>query len=345
MYCGGFSMHSTKKVRIAVDAMGGDYAPEEIIKGSVQAAKDYGLEIILVGAKTRIDQVLNKLDTTGLAISLIDAPDVILNEEQPAYAVFRKPNSSIVIAAKQVKEGKADAVLSAGSTGACMVSALQYLGTLPGIERPIAGGNFLQITPQTVAFDLGANVGSQPRHLVTYAVAGIAFAKCFLGIPEPTVGLLNVGAEEGKGDDLVKETYKLLKNSSMKFIGNVEGMDVPLGKANVVVCDGFVGNVMVKLCEGLGQTLSHWLEQELKDKVAPDILENISRKLYFAISPAQVMGGGPLLGVNGIFTKAHGNSKAPQIANTLKTAQKAVETGFVNIFREELEKVNQQNTA
>lgn len=335
-------MQPTRKIRIAVDAMGGDYAPEEVVKGSVQATIDFGLEIILVGSQSKLDQELKKLNTTGLPISVVDAPDVILNEEQPAYAVFRKPNSSVVIATKLVKEGKADAVISAGSTGACMVSALQYLGALPGIERPIAGGNFLQITPQTVALDLGANVGSQPHHLVTYAVAGITYAKCFLGIPEPTVGLLNVGSEEGKGDDLAKETYKLLKNSSMNFIGNVEGMDVPLGKANVVVCDGFVGNVMVKLCEGLGQTLSRWLSQELKDKVAPDILENVSRKLYLSISPALVMGGGPLLGVNGVFAKAHGNSKAPQITSTLKTAKQAVESGFVNIFLEELEKVQKQ---
>lgn len=337
-------MQTSKKIRIAVDAMGGDYAPEEVVKGSIHAVRELGVEIILVGAKMKIEQELKKLDTAGLPVSIVDAPDVIANEEQPAYAVFRKPNSSVVIATRLVKEGKADAAMSAGSTGACMVSALQYLGALPGIERPIAGGAFLQIAPKTVVMDLGANVGSQPHHLVNYAVAGIAFSKCFLGVTDPTVALLNVGAEEGKGDDLAKEAYKLLKNSGMNFIGNVEGMDIPLGKANVVVCDGFVGNVMVKLCEGLGQMLSRWLGKELKDKVAPDILEDVSRKLYRTISPALVMGGGPLLGVNGVFAKAHGSSKAVQVVGTLKTVKQAVESGFVNIFREELEKVQKKSS-
>jgi len=237
-----------------------------------------------------------------------------------------------------VKNGEADAMISAGSTGALMVAALQYLGTLSGIERPMAGGAFLQLAPKTVTLDLGANVGCRPYHLVDFAVAGSVFAKTFLGIDNPTVGLLNVGAEEGKGNELAKEAYLLLKKSGLNFIGNVEGMDIPGGKANVIVCDGFVGNILVKFCEGLGRITSKWLTKELKDNLNPSDLEKVTRKLYSLMSPAEVMGGGPLWGVDGVAAVAHGNSRAPQIVGTIKQAKIAVESSFVDTLRTELEK-------
>src|SRR4030042_1461374 len=247
------------KLTIAVDAMGGDFAPTEIVKGAIQAARELGVAIIFTGPVNEVKIEIANHDTNGLEVSVVDASDVIRDGEEPAFAVMRRPNNSMAVATRLVKEGKADAVASAGNTGASMVCALQYLGTLPGIERPVACGAFLGLSPNTVVLDLGANVGIKPFQLLNFAVAGSVYARTFHGVDNPTIGLLSVGAEEGKGNDLVKEAYPLLKKSGLNFIGNVEGMDIVFGKANVIVCDGFVGNVLVKYSEGLGHALSRWL--------------------------------------------------------------------------------------
>ena len=331
-----------KLIKVAVDAMGGDYAPSEIVNGAVQAAKELGVEIMLVGIKADVEAELDKIDTTNLPIRLVEASEIIKDDEEPAFAVMRKPNSSVALAAKLVKQGEADAMLSAGSTGALMVSALQYIGTLPGIERPVVGGAFLQLAPNCVVLDLGANVGCQPYQLVNFAVVGIVYARSFLGIDNPTVGLLNVGTEEGKGTEQAKEAYSLLKKSGLNFIGNVEGMDIPRGKANVIVCDGFVGNILVKFCEGLGRLVSKWIIRELKDNLNEDNTEKLANKLYRLMSPGVVMGGGPLLGVDGVAAVAHGSSRASQIFGTIKQAKLAVESGFVDTLRAELEKVQEK---
>jgi glycerol-3-phosphate acyltransferase PlsX len=327
------------QIKIAIDAMGGDYAPEEIVKGSVEAAKSLNVEIILVGTKEDIEAELAKLDTSQLPVSIKEATDIIKDGEEPAFAVMRKPNSSVALAARMVKGGEADAMVSAGSTGAVMVAGLQYVGALPGIERPMAGGAFVQLAPNTVVLDLGANVGCQPYHLIDFAVAGTVYAKVFLGIDNPTVGLLNVGAEEGKGNDMVKEAYPMLKNSGLNFVGNVEGMDIPLGRANVIVCDGFIGNILVKFCEGLGRVVSKWIGTELKDKMDKSEIEKAADKLYRLMSPAVAIGGGPLWGVDGVVTVAHGSSRATQITGTINQAKIAVESGFVKQLATELKKV------
>ncbi len=336
------SASKQQPVKIAVDAMGGDFAPGEIVKGSVQAARDLGVEIILVGIKAEIEGELNKLDTTNLPISLVEASEVIKEGEESAFAVMRKPNSSVAVATKLVKDGEADAVVSAGSTGASMVCALQYLGTLAGIERPVAGGVFLQLAPKTVVLDLGANVGCIPYQLVDFAIAGSVYAKSFLGIDEPTIGLLNVGAEEDKGDKLAKAAYPLLKRSGLNFIGNVEGMDIPLEKANVIVCDGFVGNILIKFCEGVSIAVSRWLGQELGKHISPSDLESVTTKLQGLMSPAVALGGGPLVGVNGVASVAHGSSRATQIVGTIRNTKIALETDFVNKLRAELQKVQER---
>lgn len=341
----GKSGNASRRVRVAVDAMGGDFAPAEVVSGAVQAAKDLGVEIILAGSKADIEREIAKTDITNLPIRLAEASEVIMDGEQPAIAVMRKPNSSMAVATRLVKEGEADAVISAGSTGAVMVCALQYLGTLPGIERPVAAGPFLGLSPKTVVLDLGANVGCQPYQMVNFAVAGIVYAKTFLGIENPTVGLLNVGAEEGKGNDFAKEAYPLLKKSGLNFIGNVEGMDIVFGKANVIVCDGFVGNILVKFCEGLGRTVNRWLTGELKEKLSSVDLENMTTRLYRLMSPGVAMGGGPLWGVNGVVAIAHGASRAPQIVGTIKQAKLAVESKFVDTLRVELQKVQKTISA
>jgi glycerol-3-phosphate acyltransferase PlsX len=327
------------RIKIAVDAMGGDYAPEEIVKGSVEASKSLNVEIILVGTKEDIEAELAKIDAAQLPVSIKEATDIIKDGEEPAFAVMRKPNSSVALAARMVKGGEADAMVSAGSTGAVMVAGLQYVGALPGIERPMAGGAFVQLAPNTVVLDLGANVGCQPYHLIDFAVAGTVYAKVFLGIDNPTVGLLNVGAEEGKGNDMVKEAYPMLKNSGLNFMGNVEGMDIPLGRANVIVCDGFIGNILVKFCEGLGRVVSKWIGTELKDKMDKSEIEKAADKLYRLMSPAVAIGGGPLWGVDGVVTVAHGSSRAAQITGTINQAKIAVESGFVKQLATELKKV------
>lgn len=332
------SKDSGQLVRIAVDAMGGDHAPHEIVRGAVQASREFGVEIILVGSVSEVEREFSRHDTVGLPIRLVDASDIIKDGEQPVIAVMRKPNSSIAVATKLVGSGEADAMVSAGSTGACMVCAMQQLGTLPGMDRPTAGGPFLHLSPTTSVFDMGPNVYCQPEQLVNFAVAGCVFSRSFLGIENPTVGLLNVGSEEGKGNQLAKEAYPLLQKSGLNFIGNVEGMDIPKGSANVIVCDGFVGNILVKFCEGLGEIVKDWLLQELKGSVSQDKLEEVATKLWLSMSPGTVMGGGPLWGVNGLVMVCHGNSKASQIAYTIKEAKACVEKGFIDLLRSELEK-------
>jgi glycerol-3-phosphate acyltransferase PlsX len=242
-------------MKIAVDAMGGDFAPGEIIKGSVMGARDYGVGVILVGPEDRIKQELDKYDTSGLDIEVLHTDEYLIEGEQPAYALRTKRKASIALAVKQVKEGKAQAAVGVGATGGVIAAALTYLGTIEGISRPVIGGQFLGFTPNMVTMDLGGNVDCRPDQLVDFAIVGTVYARKILGIENPRVGLLSVGAEEGKGNEQVKATFPLLKASGLNFIGNLEGHDVPAGKADVVICDGFIGNVMAKFCEGLGTTI------------------------------------------------------------------------------------------
>ncbi len=328
----------SRRFTVSVDAMGGDFAPAEVVKGSVDAAREMDIVLKLAGAKDAVEAELAKLDTTGLDIAVIDAPDVIKDGEEPAMAVMRRPGSSVVVATNLVKDGAADAVISAGSTGAFMVAAMQFLGRLPGVERPMIGGPFLGLAPGTVILDLGANVGVQPYHLLNFAVAGAVYAESFLGIENPTVGILSVGAEEGKGNELTKEAAPLLKKSGLNFIGNVEGMDIPFGRANVVVCDGFVGNILVKFCEGLGRSVSQWVGGELAADLSPERLEKVSSRLYRLLSPGVVLGGGPMWGVDGVACVAHGASRAAQITGTFRQALEAHQSGFVGKLRDALEK-------
>jgi glycerol-3-phosphate acyltransferase PlsX len=333
-------LENGQRTRIAVDAMGGDYAPGEVVEGAIQAAREHDVEIILAGPIAEIEREAGRHDTGDLHIRLVDASEVIQDGEHPVLAAMRKPNNSIAVGTKLVRDGEADAMVSAGSTGACMVCAMQYLGCLEGVDRPIAGGPFLQLTPETAVWDMGANVQCQPYQLVNFAVVGSVYAKRFLGIEDPTVGLLNVGSEEGKGNQLAKEAYPLLQKSGLNFIGNLEGMDVAKGKANVIVCDGFVGNILLKFCEGLGEIVRDWLGQELEGSLPQDQLESVASKLYRLMSPGAVLGGAPLWGVNGLVMIAHGASRAAQVAYTIKEAKGCAEIGFVDLLRSELERAH-----
>lgn len=327
-------------VRIAVDAMGGDYAPEEIIKGTLMAAEAYpDVQLVLVGQKERIQTFIPGVTLKN--IEFMEASEVIAMDEHPANAVRKKKDASIVVATRLVKEGEADAVVSAGSTGAQMAAALLGLGRIKGIERPAIATVMPTVEGGKLLLDVGANPDATPEQLCQYALMGSIYAEKILGIAKPRVGLLNIGSEEGKGNELTQKAYPLLKAAPVHFIGNVEGRDVPYGRADVVVCEGFVGNVLLKTAEGLGGALF----QLIKEKIT----SNTVRKLgALAVKPglkeiAQMMdyaeyGGAPLLGVNGISIICHGSSKAKAIFNAIRVAQECVQTRFIERIREELPK-------
>lgn len=328
--------HKEGRVRVAVDAMGGDHAPYEVIQGAIKAASEYDVEVLLTGPELEIKDGLKDLQD-GLPVQVVDAPDKIMDGEHPILAVMRKPKSSVAVAARLVKEGKADAMMSAGSTGALLISAFQALGPLPGVDRPIIGGPFVQLAPRTFVLDMGANVGCQAQHLLNFAVTGSVYVREFLGIAEPTVALLNVGTEEGKGNEVAKEGYTLLKESGLNFVGNVEGSDIPLGSANVIVCDGFVGNILLKFSEGLAKRLVEWLTGQLAGKLPPEETQPLMTELVRLLSPAESAGGAPVWGVNGIAVVGHGSSKADQIAAAIREAELAVRSDFIGVLSKELE--------
>jgi len=323
-------------MKIAVDAMGGDYAPEEIVKGAVMAAREHGTEIILVGPAERIEKELAKYDCSGVNIEIVNTSEYLVEGEHPAYALRQKRNASILVATKLVKEGKADAVVGAGPTGGVVASALGVLGTLEGIARPVAGGAFLGFAPNTIMMDLGGNVDCRPDQLLDFAIVGTVFARKMLNIQNPTVALLSIGAEEGKGNEVVKECFPLFQQSGLNFIGNVEGYDIPSGRANVIICDGFVGNVVVKFVEALGRTICQWLEDRLTDKLPERDIREIVAGLLLATNAADASGGGPLWAVNGVVCVAHGRSKAEGIAGTIGQAKSAVELDLVGTLKAEL---------
>ncbi|MDP4125679.1 MAG: phosphate acyltransferase PlsX [Bacillota bacterium] len=325
-------------MRIAVDAMGGDYAPEEIIKGALIAAeKDPDVQLILVGQKERISPFLTSDKPNN--ISLYEATEVIAMDEHPANAVRKKKDSSIVVATRLVKLGEADAVVSAGSTGAQMAAALLGLGRIKGIERPAIATVLPTPEGGKLILDVGANMDATPEQLCQYAQMGSIYAEKILRIPNPRVGLLNVGSEEGKGNDLTQKTYPLLKGAPLNFIGNIEGRDVPFGRADVVVCEGFVGNVFLKTAEGLAGVLF----RQIKEKITA----NTFRKLgALIVKPglkeiAQMMdyaeyGGAPLLGVNGISIICHGSSNSRAIFNAVRVARECVEIQLIQQIGKDL---------
>jgi len=323
-------------MKIAVDAMGGDYAPEEIVKGAVIAAKEHGIEIALVGPVERIERELAKHDRAGANIEIVATDEYLVEGEHPAYALRSKRKASVLVATRLVKEGKADAVVSAGPTGGVVAAALQILGTVEEIARPVAGGAFLGFAPNTLMMDLGGNVDCRPDQLLDFAIVGTVFARKLLNIQNPSVGLLSIGAEEGKGNELVRGSYPLFQKSGLNFIGNVEGNDIVSGRANVIICDGFVGNILVKFCEALGKTICQWLEDRLRGKLPESDTKELVDSLLMATNAASTLGGGPLWAVNGVAIVAHGRSRYNEIARAIGQAKLAVELDLVGSLKAEL---------
>ncbi len=323
-------------MKISVDAMGGDYAPAEVVQGAVKAARDYGLGIYLVGQQDKIKTEMAKYDTAGLDIEIVHTDEFLVEGEQPAYALRNKRQASIALATKLVRDGKAAAVFSAGPTGGVIASALMILGMVEGISKPVLGGPFIGFAPKTVIMDVGGNIDVRPDQLLDFAIVGTVYARTLLDVADPTVAILSVGSEEGKGNDLIKNAYPLFKKSGLNFIGNVEGYDLPTGKANVVVCDGFIGNVLVKFYECLGHVEAKWLENKLKGKLPDAEIREICSSLLKMTNAADSAGGGPIWAVNGLAIKGHGRSRFDDIARGINQAKLLAEKDIVTALKREL---------
>jgi len=309
-------------IKVAVDAMGGDHAPYEIIKGAVEAlAESPDLFIYLVGQEPKIRECLNSLQSDDERLDIVAAAEVISANDDPGYSMRRKINSSMVMAQKMVREGKADAILSAGNTGALMAGGLLFLGRIPGVSRPA----LLTVLPTfsnkgVVVLDVGANMDARPEQMVQYALMGTLYARQVLKYQQPRVALLNIGSEDNKGNDQAKKTFSLFKNKVASFSGNIEGNRVFDGKAEVVICDGFVGNVFLKTIEGLSAGILDSLKNEFTsswiNKMGAALLSN-SFLSFRDKMDASEYGGAPLIGVKGICIKCHGSSQAKAIKMAL----------------------------
>lgn len=331
-------------MKIAIDAMGGDFAPEEIVKGAVSAVNNYPqVEIFLVGDKDKIERELeNNKALNHPKITIYHASEVIEMHEQPANALRKKKDASIVVATRLVREKICDAAIAAGSTGAAVSAALLGLGRIKGIDRPAIATPFPTQKGYTVMLDSGANANSKPKNLVQSAIMGYHYARLMFNIDKPSIGLLSIGEESSKGNDLVKETYPLLEQlKTIPFYGNVEGRDIPKGTVDVVVCDGFVGNVVLKLAEGVIVNLANIVKECIMNsgwmgKLGALLLQPTIKKLKKQLDYTEY-GGAPLLGVNGIFLISHGSSKAKQIDSAVRIAAELVEKDLVQEISKSLE--------
>jgi len=318
-------------IRIALDAMGGDHAPAEIVKGAVLASQELDVEIILVGNPEKIGRELRKYKEKG-KLPIVAASEVIGMNESPVQAVKQKKDASINVAVSLVKEGKANAIISAGNTGALMAAALFKLGRIPGVERPAIATEFPIPSGKVLLLDMGANVDSKPKHLQQFAEMGSLYAKYVMHIDNPRVGLLNIGEEKEKGNELTCEAWPLLKQLPINFIGNIESKEIVLGKADVIVCDGFVGNVILKFAESLTVYIFRLFKSELSkgiiNKIGLALLLPALLRLRKKISYDEY-GGAPLLGISGIVYKSHGRSKANAIKNAIHETAEAVKGDMV----------------
>ena len=318
-------------MKIIVDAMGGDFAPGVVIDGAIAAVEEYDVEVVLVGDEPKINSLLKKAKYSGNRISVNHASEVIEMSESAATSVRRKRDSSIVVGLNLVKEGRGEAFFSAGNTGAVVCAATLGLGLLPGIERP----GIAIVTPTlkgiSLIIDVGANIDAKPSQLLQYGIMADAYSRYILNRTNPSVGLLNIGEEEAKGTGFIKETYELLEKSNLNFIGNVEGKDLFSGKCDVIVCDGFVGNIALKVSESAAETMQIFLKRHLLSNTMGKIgllflmpsLKRFKKELDYS-----EYGGAPLLGVNGVAIIGHGRSNVKAIKNAIRAAKEEVERKF-----------------
>jgi len=326
-------------VRIAVDAMGGDNAPGDVVAGAVAAAKEGGVQIMLVGDPEQVQVELSKHDAANLPIMIVPSEGVIVEGESPAMALRQKPRASILVSTGLVKQGQAHASVTMGSTGGAMAAAAVVLGLSEGVDRPALGGPVVGVSPNTFVIDLGTNVDCRPSQMLSFAVIGDVFARRFWGIEQPRVALLSVGEEAGKGNRQVRETTELLEKSGLNFIGNVEGDELASGKAEVVVCDGFVGNIVMKFTEGLGKALSAHIGKSLKGKLPDSELDAATQDIHDLNNIVQTHGGGPIFGVNGISVVGHGAGDATAVRRAIETARHTYHIDFIPRLNEEMAQV------
>ncbi|TDT70444.1 phosphate:acyl-[acyl carrier protein] acyltransferase [Hypnocyclicus thermotrophus] len=333
-------------IKIALDAMGGDFAPSSTVQGAVEAIKENSdIKIILVGNEEKINEELRKYSYDKEKIEIIHTDEEILMKESmpPALAVRKKKKASMNIAVQLVKDGKANAVVSAGNTGALMTASQLTLKRIKGVLRPAITTIFPKKNGKMVMMDVGANADCKPEYLEQFCIMGMEYAKILLEIKNPKVALLNIGEEEGKGNELVKQSYELIKsNSNINFIGNIESREMLTeGKADVVVADGFTGNIVLKTAEGVAKTIFDILKEEIETnflyKLAALILKPVFKTVKNSLDSSEY-GGALFLGLNGISIKAHGNSNGKAIKNALNVAKKFAESNFIENIKESIDK-------
>ena len=325
--------------RIAVDAMGGDHAPHAIVGGAILAARELAADIILVGRQEQIEPLLETYSAPP-NVSIVPASEVIAMGAHPVEAVRKQQDSSIVVAARMVKTGAADALVSAGSTGAAMACSLLEWGRIKGIDRPAISAILPTLDGACIMLDVGAQVDCHPKNLAQFALMGSLYAQIVLGIERPRVGLLNNGEEEGKGCELVREAYPLLRQSSdLNFVGNVEGRDILAGKADVVVCDGFIGNVVLKFAEGMGAVIFDLLREAIgrsaRSKLGGFMLRPALKELWRKMDYTEY-GGAPLLGVRGVCIISHGSSNEKAVKNAIRVAHESVAGNIVGAIADRI---------
>lgn len=327
-------------MRVAVDAMGGDNAPVVEVEGAVAAAGEFGIPVTLVGDTDRVNQELAKYNCKGLDVTVKHASEVVGMHDSASDAVRKKKDSSIRVAFELVKNDEAVAVVSAGNSGATMAAGMFVLKRLKGIDRPAIAQIFPTLRGKTLVLDVGGNVDCKPLHLVQFAIMGEVYARFVMGVDNPRIGLLSNGEEESKGNDLTRETSSLLKNTSLDYFGYVEGRDIFNGVVDVVVCDGFVGNVVLKLSEGLAEAVGKMLKDEIKQSLLSKIGYLLSRKAFVNFKKKvdySEYGGAPLLGIDGVGMICHGGSNAKAIKNAIRFAHEYAQKGVNQRMAEKLQ--------
>ncbi len=317
---------------VALDAMGGDHAPAATVQGAVEAVRQFGLQVILVGREAALRRQLSLLGGAPSGLHLVDAPEVVTMDEAPTAPIRSKRNSSMSEAARLVRDGRACAFVTAGNSGAAMVAAKVIIGTIEGVDRPALAAPVPGIERQTLILDVGANVDCKPHNLEQFAVMGHFYSQAVFGVASPRVGLLSIGEEEGKGDRVTVETYPLLARAGLNFIGNVEGRDVYAGTVDVVVCDGFVGNVILKVSEGLGEMIYGLLRSEGRRSAKSAVGLLLAKGALTALKKKadySEYGGAPLLGVRGACLVGHGRSSPKAIRNAIRVAHSYATRGVV----------------
>jgi glycerol-3-phosphate acyltransferase PlsX len=330
-------------IKIAVDAMGSDHAPEVEVEGAIQAAEQFGVSIVLVGHEERLRDLLAKHNTDNLPIEIVHASEYITMDESAATAARRKRDSSIRVAARLMRDSVVSGVVSAGNTGAVMATVKMVMGTLPVVDRPALSTVLpTQKGKPAILLDVGANVDCKPLHLEQFAIMGDIYSHAIFGIRRPRVGLLSIGEEDTKGNELTKEAFKVLKRAPINFIGNVEGRDIFKGEVDVIVCDGFTGNICLKLSEGLIETFRSMLGQELQKTLTAKVGYILAQSAFDAFRKRldySEYGGAPLLGIKGITIVCHGRSNSNAIKNGVRVANdfckhnvnRAIETEFTKL--------------